>query len=398
MIADFSVENFYSIRTKQTLSFVPTIEKYLSDTYLVEVTPNVKLLRLGIVYGANASGKTKLLQALDFFRKLLMVYPSSRTDVIDYYPFLLDSDSKTTPSKMQMNFYLEGERYCLDLEFDRQHILKEQLSVYTSVRPSMLYARSYIKGNDSTRVEFGKALQLNRHDQDIIYGNTLNNCSVLAAFGKSNVEKTRLNTVYEWINHNFSVCINPTNTSMDFLHKQLQQDEDKTLHTFIKQFLQKSDFNISEFDLSPDGKSITFHHQTSSGDGTLPEALESNGTLRYMSIAVLLKYLLYNNQFMMIDELETSLHYELISYFLRFYLNNDTGTSQMLIATHDINLLKEDFLRRDVVWFTDKNENAETELVRLSQLGLHKNLSPYNAYLQGKLVKLPFTGETYIDK
>jgi len=82
MIADFSVENFYSIRTKQTLSFVPTIEKYLSDTYLVEVTPNVKLLRLGIVYGANASGKTKLLQALDFFRKLLMVYPSSRTDAI----------------------------------------------------------------------------------------------------------------------------------------------------------------------------------------------------------------------------------------------------------------------------------------------------------------------------
>ena len=62
-----------------------------------------------------------------------------------------------------------------------------------------------------------------------------------------------------------------------------------------------------------------------------------------------------------------------------------------------INLLNEDFVRRDTIWFADKNEQAETELVRLSSLGLHKNISPYNAYRQGKLVKLPFTGAIYLD-
>ena len=69
----------------------------------------------------------------------------------------------------------------------------------------------------------------------------------------------------------------------------------------------------------------------------------------------------------------------------------------MLLTTHDINLLNEDFIRRDTIWFTDKDELGETKIVRLSSLGLHKNLSPYNAYKQGKLVKLPFLGSQYIN-
>ena len=162
--------------------------------------------------------------------------------------------------------------------------------------------------------------------------------------------------------------------------------------------VKKSDFNINEFHLSSDASSIIFSHETLNGIGTLPEELESHGTLRFMGIAAIMKYLVQDNQFIIIDEIETSLHYELLSYFLRVYLANNTGTSQLLIATHDINLLNEDFVRRDTIWFTDKNEEAETELVRLSDLGLHKNISPYNAYRQGKLVKLPFTGAIYLDE
>ena len=85
-------------------------------------------------------------------------------------------------------------------------------------------------------------------------------------------------------------------------------------------------------------------------------------------------------------------HYELLSYFIKVFLANSNQTSQMLLTTHDINLLNEEFIRRDTIWFTDKDEQGETNVVRLSALGLHKNLSPYNAYKQGKLVKLPFLG------
>lgn len=69
----------------------------------------------------------------------------------------------------------------------------------------------------------------------------------------------------------------------------------------------------------------------------------------------------------------------------------------MLLTTHDINLLNEEFIRRDTIWFIDKDEQGETNVVRLSVLGLHMNLSPYYAYKQSKLVKLSFLGSQYFD-
>ena len=69
----------------------------------------------------------------------------------------------------------------------------------------------------------------------------------------------------------------------------------------------------------------------------------------------------------------------------------------MLLTTHDLNLLNEDFVRKDTIWFTQKGEDGASELTRLSEYGLHKNISPYNAYRQGKLAPLPFLGSQYID-
>ena len=114
-------------------------------------------------------------------------------------------------------------------------------------------------------------------------------------------------------------------------------------------------------------------------------------------MAVILNFLLREKRFVAIDEVESSIHYELLSYFIKVFLANSNQTSQLLLTTHDINLLNEDFIRRDTIWFTDKDELGETKLARLSSLGLHKNLSPYNAYRQGKLVKLPFLGSQYLN-
>ena len=115
-------------------------------------------------------------------------------------------------------------------------------------------------------------------------------------------------------------------------------------------------------------------------------------------MAVLLRHALKDNSLFLIDEIESSIHYELLSYYIKLFLANSEGTSQLLLTTHDINLLNEDFIRRDVIWFADKDKCGATALKRLSNLGLHKTLSPYNAYRQGKLVALPFLGSIYIDE
>ena len=258
MVADFSVENYYAIRSQQTLSFVPTTDKGLLEEYTVEVKPGVRLLKMGVIYGANASGKTKVLNAFETFVHTLLHYPQSKTEEIDVVPFLLDDHSKNEPTRMQMNFYLEGEKYNLTLLYNNERILEETLYVYSSARPSLLYERKYMHGTDSAQVEFGKNLGLARQDQKTIIGNTFNNCSVLAAFGKSNVYKSRLNVVYDWLNDRFSEVLKPSIDLSGFLHKELKNDKDGKLKQFITQFLQKSDFNINEFHLSSDAYSIIF--------------------------------------------------------------------------------------------------------------------------------------------
>lgn len=330
---------------------------------------------------------------------------------------------------MSMSFYVNQLKYILSFELDKKRIYSETLTVYESIRPTKLYSRSYDPDTDSSVIEFGTNLKMAKKNQDAIAGYTINNCSVLAAFGNSNVEKTKLNDVYDYFAKQVKDVLAPGMLLSEYVKRHLDKDKDGNLKKFILNFLKASDFNIEDVTLheeeelitpeleqliqkapiDDDAKSemlkkgkitnteLTFTHRAGNGSYELSEEYESNGTMRFLGMAVILNFLLKKNQFVPIDEVETSIHYELLSYFIKVFLANSNQTSQMLLTTHDINLLNEEFIRRDTIWFTDKDEQGETNVVRLSALGLHKNLSPYNAYKQGKLVKLPFLGSQYFD-
>jgi hypothetical protein len=210
---------------------------------------------------------------------------------------------------------------------------------------------------------------------------------------------------------------------------ELRNDKEGRKKRFLLQLLKASDFNIVDLTLDEREEPITpememairsipvaeekkaemlkrgsikhddmlFRHTGEEGDYVLHERLESAGTKRFLAMAMVLYYVLHENNFVPIDEVETSIHYELLAYFIKLFLANSEGTSQLLMTTHDINLLNEDFIRRDVVWFTDKGSEGATRLKRLSSLGLHKSMNPYNAYKQGKLIDLPFLGNIYLE-
>lgn len=429
MIAEFSIENFFSIKSAQKISFEPSSDTFMSDEYSREVKEGVRLLKIGIIYGANASGKTNILSAFSFFRMLVLRMPNDRNEKTRVTPFMLDDTSRNEPTRMSMTFYIDRSKYILSFELDARYIYSESLTVYDSIRPTRLYSRSYDAATDSTNIEFGGKLKLTKKSRDIISGNTINNCSVLAAFGKSNVERTRLNDVYDYFAKQVKEVLAPGMLLSGYVKSRLDKDLNGDLKKFILNFLKASDFNIEDVVLheeeeqitpeleqlirnSPIGNDakaemlrkgkitnteLTFRHKAGESLFDLSEEYESNGTMRFMGMAVILNYLLKTDRFVPIDEVETSIHYELLAYFIKVFLANSEGTSQMLLTTHDINLLNEDFIRRDTIWFIDKDEFGETKIVRLSNLGLHKNLSPYNAYKQGKLVKLPFLGSQYID-
>ena len=429
MIAEFSIENFFSIKSAQKISFEPSSDPFMSEDYSYEVKDGLKLLKVGIIYGANASGKTNILNAFEFFRMLVLRMPKDRNEETGVVPFMLDDVSRNKPTKMSMVFYINQSKYILSFELDRKQINSETLIVYDSIRPTKLYNRRYDASTDSSIIEFGVNLKLTKKSQEVISGNTINNCSVLAAFGKSNVERTRLNDVYNYFAKQVKDVLAPGMRLSGYVKSQLDKDETGDLKKFVLRFLKASDFNIedvilhveeelitpelenliqnapidkdSKVEMLKKGKitntELTFKHKAGDNVYDLSEEYESNGTIRFLGMAVILNFLLKTNRFVPIDEVETSIHYELLAYFIKVFLANSDRTSQMLLTTHDINLLNEDFIRRDTIWFTDKDEVGETKIVRLSSLGLHKNLSPYNAYKQGKLVKLPFLGSQYIN-
>ena len=429
MIQEFQVQNFYSIRERQTISFVPTNDDRMRDQYVHEVGDGVELLKIGIVYGSNASGKTTLLNALSFFRSVMLDKPESKNEGMGYFPFLLDNHSRNEHSQMQMIFWINREKYIMSLEFDSKRIYEESLIVYTSARPTTLYKRVYQSESDHTEVTFGAKSAIDKAAQRAIEGNTTNNCSVMAAFGQSNAPASKLNDVYEFFFSGLQNTLNPRDSLAFNVKNELRNDKDGKKKRFLLQLLKASDFNIVDMTLNENEESITpemekainsapipeeakiemlkrgtikhddilFRHTGEEGEYELHERLESAGTHRFLGMSIVLYYVLHENNFIPVDEIETSIHYELLSYFIKLFLANSEGSSQLLMTTHDINLLNEDFIRRDVVWFTDKSKEGATQLKRLSSLGLHKTMNPYNAYKQGKLVDLPFLGSIYLE-
>lgn len=430
MIAEFKIRNFYSLRDEQILSFIPTNDDTSRDIYTEEVADGVSLLKIGFIYGSNASGKTNILKALDFFSQFMVNDSLNRGDEIGVVPFLLDDVSDKERTQFEMTFYLNREKYKLNLVLDNKVIYEETLQVYSSVQPTLLYKRTYNAEKDASDIVFGGKVGLVKKSREAIEGNTFIKRTVIAAFGRSNVEKSRLNLVYDFFSQRIAPIMYPQSSLMGFTKRSISRDRDGRLKKFILHFLKASDFNISDISLHEEEVNITpemeliikntsgipekakeealkkgtlhsdqmfFLHHTSNGDKELGEELESRGTKRYMGLATILYDLLVHGVILPIDEIETSIHYELLSYFIKVFLVNSKRGGQLIVSTHDINLLDEDYIRRDVIWFTDKNDCGETQLIRLSTLGLHKTLSVYNAYRQEKLVNLPFLDSIYMD-
>lgn len=257
MIAEFKIRNFYSLRDEQTLSFIPTNDDTSRDIYTEEVADGVSLLKIGFIYGSNASGKTNILKALDFFSQFMVNDGLNKGDEIGVVPFLLDDVSDKERTQFEMSFYLNREKYKLNLVLDNKVIYEETLQVYSSVQPTLLYKRTYNPEKDATDIVFGGKVGLVKKSREAIEGNTFNKRTVIAAFGMSNVEKSRLNLVYDFFSQKIAPIMYPQSSLMGFTKRRMTRDRDGRLKRFILHFLKASDFNISDIAIHEEEVSIT---------------------------------------------------------------------------------------------------------------------------------------------
>ncbi len=118
MIINFSIQNFGSVKDKQTLTFEADKSDHLENSYIIH-TNGLRLLKIALIYGANASGKTTILKALEFLRDLVLEPETKKTDELDFQPFLFDSETPNQNSIISIEFIANDTKYFYEVEFFR---------------------------------------------------------------------------------------------------------------------------------------------------------------------------------------------------------------------------------------------------------------------------------------
>ena len=395
MIVNFSIQNFGSIKDKQTLSFEADASKHLEDTYVVH-TAGKRLLKLALIYGANASGKTTVLKALDFLRDLVVNPKEKKTDILLFDPFLFDVQTPLQPTELSIEFVHEEVCYQYEVAFTRQAIISEALYIDTFERV-LIYSRTTDIEEQLTKISFGDKITLEKSALQVLELNTLWNNTVLGGFLKTNINLEEFRRVADWFGNYLKPIVAPQTQLGTYITKKISKEEVSKKE--IVSILKKADFNISDIIIQENERqtNLFLEHTIDNISYNLPINAESEGTKRFYGFAGLLALLIKTPTIFPIDELESSLHPDLYTHFLLSFLQN-AQHSQLIATTHNRELLGDtDIFRNDVIWFTDKGEDCATELYSLADFDTSNIKNILNAYKIGKFSGVPRLSDTFID-
>lgn len=419
MIQEFKVRNFCSFRDEVCLNFEASKDTFARETQTIEINDTTRLLRYGIIYGYNASGKSNILRAFDFLKYFWSFVPRDYEMPTGVVPFKLNDDSPNLPSYFEITFYVEGKKYVYQLELDSTHVLLEKLSYYQSTQPISLFERSFKNGESVIHFNTTHVLsdKVSGSIKDAIAAKCLKNMSFFAARNQVNASLPLIDAAKNWLRHGLMPTIFPS-TSLTNFAKRITRGDKKSVD-YILSFLKEADFNVSniatdvinreisdetlkillENDEIPAGEKerlvrersirqlrTIFQHTVQNASGKQSFSFlgkeESLGTLRVFGLEAALYDVMTDKGFLPIDEIETSLHPKLLEKVLYEYLKVKVN-SQILIATHEDGLLDlvDDLIRKDAVWFTDKGLDGATELYKLTDFrGLNRLSSVREAY------------------
>jgi hypothetical protein len=419
MLLSFKIKNFKSIKDEVELSFEATADKSLENSHIVQIG-NYRVLKLCAIYGPNASGKTNILIALNYLRNLIVnsatrLAPNANTGTD---PFIFDPETKNGSSEFEITFLIHEIKYAYKLKLSNITIQNEELKYYPKNQPVIIYTREAFEIDDRIIFQTGQ-------------GTPLHN----SLFNSKNELKTRKNIpyissilqiedvpilkdVYDWFDKYLYGLIRPQQQELYAFTSQLleQQPEYKK---YILSILSSSSFgNITEIiqekipleeeilkllpeeirndAMDDNGKifanRLLFKHTYGKHSANLPFNNESRGTKRYFELSGPLALLIKKNCMFPIDEFDTSIHPELQSFFLEEFFRYSLN-SQLLITTHNTQLMDLGIIRRDEIWFTDKNtKDGSTICYSLSDIkGVRKEGSYRKQYNAGKFGAKPET-------
>jgi hypothetical protein len=412
MLIDFRVKNFRSLRDEQVLSLVASKDKTMQATnaQATGISAAPSLLRSAVIYGANAGGKSNLIKALQYMRVVVAesaTLPPSQPFSVQ--PFRLDGVCASQPTAFEITFLLGGVRYQYGFTMTAQRIISEHLLVYKAFKPQRWFERSYDGATGQDHYEFGAGL---KGHKSVWEGATRSNSLFLSMAVQLNSEQLR--PVFDWFVNQLVIFNEQAQLGPQFSMQMLRQSVGKQT---ICDFMSAADISITDIDVqtrSVPGQTmhldlaagttemraetveeteIRFHHVTAQGKAVFGLADESNGTRSLLSLIGPVLDILNKGLTLVVDELDTSLHPLLVrSLVLLFHRPeiNKLG-AQLIFTTHDTSLLDApDLLRRDQVWFVEKDIHQASTLYGLSDFSPRKNEALERGYLSGRYGGLPF--------
>lgn len=408
MLISLKVKNFRSIKTEVELDLNSSADKEHSN-FLID-SSYCKLLAATAIYGSNATGKSNVVRAIGTVATLVRISFRDTTALPKLIiPFAFNSKTTQQPSEFDISFIIDNIRYQYGFSADKKQIYSEWLYSFPTAKAQTLFVREWSSKEKTYFYKFGRQY---KGDKNKLIGITTPTTLFLSTAGSLQQETTKL--IYNWFEKLAVIGVEgiPDFYTINAIENKVVKKEE------VIDFLLNADFNISDFTINktefqsnqlpenmPDslkklieGNSKNHYRYDISSDHLINNIKyslayndESSGTRRMFSYAGVLLQALKEGGVVFLDELNNFLHPILVRYIISLFGSTKKNPlkAQLIFTTHETSILTTDFIRRDQVWFCDKNQQSETELYSLQEFSTRKTDNIERSYLAGRFDAIP---------
>ncbi len=409
MLIQFNFKNYKSFRDEATLDLSAAKMTEFSDRVVSE--GNDKILPMAAIYGANASGKSNIYNAFGYMADYVIEsfkYGDEEEKFEEYRPtpFLFDSVSNGVESSFEVYFTIPGDKaektYNYGFCVDRHGVTEEWLNV--KAKTARKYASVFYRSTEEDTLDLSG---LPKSSRDNIQVALEKQVLIVSLGAKLKVNKCK--DIRDWFMANEFADFGDPFTNF-FLSRRLPKGfvDDNSVQKKVIEYFASFDEHIKDFEIEKlpndaDSKEETYKisslHKKIDSDtfAAIPLSMESAGTLKMFALYPELQDVLEKGSVFFIDELNARLHPLLVRNFLLTFLNPEINTrhAQLIFTTHDTWQLSNQLLRRDEVWFTEKDEQGISKLYSLADFvnesgaRIRKDESYEKNYLIGKYGAIP---------
>lgn len=439
MLIQVAVENYKSIEHEIVFNMIASgLKGHPGHKVKTKFNEPAELLRLGAIYGANASGKTNLIKAIHFAKDLI-VDGTQVGERIRVNPFKLSSEYKSAPTTIEFIIYLDEQLYTYGFSVTNKEVIEEWLFAQRpGAKERKLFER--VSKNDQAIVKSGKSLEANDYSGKVLQM-VARSTRVNQLYLHELIEKNHpgVRNLMNWFKKTLTVIpavsqyrqltlravkdidftefvsriLKRVGTGIDRVESRkrvVDIDRDLTMYPdalrddlaanlnemdenqgifisseLMQRVYEKKDGDIIEYRLE------TIHTDKDGNEVAFEIEEESDGTLRLLHLIPLLADIKKESKVVFVDELDRRMHPKLSQTLIKLFdeVNSENSKSQLIFTTHDTNLFDQELLRRDELWIMNKNKYGATNISSIQEFRIRNDKKLDKDYLLGRFGGVP---------